>query len=75
MRQAKFFASIGFILTIICVVGVNVSIILWALDLPQTVELWRQGAVMGWTYIFVICTVLSFMMSLPAVMLWDDVKK
>ena len=51
-----------------------IIMIIWGYSLPQTALLWNRGPVSGWILLITYSTIFSFMLFLPALMIWDEIE-
>ena len=72
MNKRKFFAVCAELLILFAAVAIYAAFFRWGLNVPKTALLWYNGIFAGYMQIFILATVPAGLLSLPAVIIWDE---
>lgn len=69
----KYIRCLVVVAVIITAIIADVSFVSESLKLSDTCLLWLHGRVMGWIEIVLFCLIMDAFISIPAIMIWDDI--
>ena len=72
MNKRKFFVVCAELLIFFAAVANYAAFFSWGLNVSKTALLWHHGILAGYMQIFILATVPAGLLSLPAVIIWDE---